>query len=68
MTTSRVINGRVAAEEDVHLGGAIFFIPDLRSVPYSFGRDLPVSVRVLSPTMATDFPLQEPWFKSSKQN
>ncbi|MBS1798589.1 MAG: hypothetical protein JSS95_02055 [Acidobacteria bacterium] len=44
----RVINGRVANESDVHPNGAIFYIPDDRSVPYSFGRELPVSVTIKS--------------------
>ena len=45
--TSRAINGRVATEEDFHQGIAVFYIRDTSSVPYSFGRPLPVTVRFL---------------------
>jgi hypothetical protein len=44
-STNRAINGRVATEYDFHYGGAVFFIRDTQSVPYSFGRPLPVTVR-----------------------
>ena len=56
MSANRVINGRAATEEDVHPGGAIFFIPDNRSVPYSFGSDLPVSVKIVKADDGDGFP------------
>lgn len=56
MSGNRVINGRAATEEDVHPGGAIFFIPDNRSVPYSFGNDLPISVKIMKPDDGDGFP------------
>jgi len=35
-----LIQGRVATEADFHSGAAVFYIPEGRSAPYSFGRDL----------------------------
>ena len=32
----------------MHPGGAIFFIPDGRSVPYSFRKPLPVVVKIVN--------------------
>jgi hypothetical protein len=46
---SRVINGRVADESDVRLDGAIFYIPNGMSIPYSFDHELPVRVRFINP-------------------
>lgn len=53
---NRVINGRTATQEDVHPDGAIFFIPANRSSPYSFGRDLPVVVKIVKPDDGDGFP------------
>ncbi|MDE3200668.1 MAG: hypothetical protein KGN79_07075 [Acidobacteriota bacterium] len=42
MAKRKALNGRVATEADSLAGEVIFYIPDERSVPYSFGRDLPL--------------------------
>jgi predicted amidohydrolase YtcJ len=43
----RAFNGRVATKADAVSGEAIFYIEDGRSVPYRFGRDLPLRARLL---------------------
>ena len=45
MATRRAWNGLVAKESDVIAGEAIFYIKDGRSVPYEFGRELPIRAR-----------------------
>jgi hypothetical protein len=49
------INNRVATSEDVEAGRCIFQIPDERSTPYSFGKELPVPA-VITRDLGEDFP------------
>jgi hypothetical protein len=37
------LNNRIGTSEDVDAGRCVFQIPDGRSVPYSFGRELPIT-------------------------
>lgn len=52
----RVIEGRVATQDDVDRGVCVFFIPEERSVPYSLGRGLPIAARIVRPNDGSDFP------------
>jgi hypothetical protein len=47
MASRRALNGRVATETDVDAGEVIFYIPEGRSIPYQFGRDLPLRARLV---------------------
>jgi hypothetical protein len=47
MGTPRALNGRTATLADMNVGEAIFYIPGGRSLPYSFGRDLPLLARIV---------------------
>jgi hypothetical protein len=47
MANRIALNGRVATQADVDAGAVIFYIPDGRSVPYQFGRDLPLKARIV---------------------
>jgi hypothetical protein len=57
MSMRRALNGRVATKADQDAEEVIFYIEDGRSVPYQFGRDLPLSARLISPEEATGFPV-----------
>jgi len=46
MPKPTAINGRVATQADVDAGTCVFLIPDQRSTPYSFGRELPLAAVV----------------------
>ena len=56
MSNVRALNGRVATRADADAGEVIFYIPEGRSTPYEFGRDLPLRARFLIPKKAA-FPL-----------
>jgi hypothetical protein len=43
----RALNGRAATQADQVAEEVIFYIPDGRSVPYCFGRDLPLRARLI---------------------
>ena len=47
MSKRDAINGRAATQADQDADEVIFYIPDGRSVPYSFGRDLPLRGRLI---------------------
>jgi hypothetical protein len=51
----KVINNRVATKEDVDAGQVVFFVPDGRSRPYSFGRLLPVEAKITKPKSNDEF-------------
>jgi hypothetical protein len=57
MPKRRALNGRAAPKADQDAEEVIFYIPDGRSVPYRFGRDLPLGARLISPEVATGFPV-----------
>ena len=42
----KVLNGRIATEADVDAHSVVFYIPDGRSVPYTFEHELPLLARV----------------------
>ena len=50
------LNHRVATPEDADAGTVIFHIPDGRSVPYWFGRELPVSAVIARDDLGDAFP------------
>jgi len=50
------LNGRAATKEDQDAGVSIFYVPDARSVPYRFDRDLPLRARLLGTEEETGFP------------
>ena len=50
------LNYRVATVEDAEAGTVIFHIPDGRSVPYSFGRELPVPAVIARDDLGDAFP------------
>ena len=47
MTRRRALNGRAATQADQDADEVIFFIPDGRSVPFCFGRVLPLRARLI---------------------
>ena len=49
MPTKTAINNRTATRDDVDQNTCIFFVPDNRTKPYSFGRPLPLSARLVLP-------------------
>lgn len=55
MSKHRALNGRVATQADQDAGEVIFYIPDGRSVPYRFERELPILARLVGET--TGFPI-----------
>lgn len=57
MPRPRALNGRAATKADQDAKNVIFYIPDGRSVPYKFGRDLPLRGRLISPQEASGFPI-----------
>ena len=57
MSKRRALNGRAATKADQDAEEVTFYIPDGRSVPYQFGRDLPLSARLISSEEATGFPI-----------
>ena len=57
MSKLRALNGRAATKADQDAEEVIFYVPDGRSVPYQFGRDLPLSARLISSEEATGFPV-----------
>ena len=56
MSDRRALNGRAATKADSEAGSVIFYIEDERSVPYSFGRDLPLRARLVGSEEQTGFP------------
>ncbi len=57
MSKRRALNGRAASKADQDAEEVIFYIPDGRSVPYEFGRALPLSARLVSSEDASGFPV-----------
>jgi hypothetical protein len=55
MSKRRALNGRVATQADQDAEEVIFYIPEGRSVPYRFERDLPLRARLVGAT--TGFPI-----------
>jgi hypothetical protein len=49
------LNNRAATPEDAKAGTVIFHIPDGRSTPYSFGRELPITA-VIARDLGEDSP------------
>ena len=56
MSKRRALNGRVATQADQDAEEVIFYIPDGRSVPYRFERDLPIRARLVG-AAETGFPV-----------
>jgi hypothetical protein len=56
MSKRQILNGRVATKEDFEAGNVIFYIHDSHSVPYSFGRELPLAARIVKPDLGDGFP------------
>ncbi len=56
MSKRQIINNRVATEAEGEAGEVIFYIPDHRSIPYSFRRNLPVTAVVTKPDVGDGFP------------
>jgi hypothetical protein len=56
MSNARALNGRSATQGDVDAGTVIFYVPEGRSTPYQFGRDLPLRARLLGSEEQTGFP------------
>jgi hypothetical protein len=56
MSNVRALNGRSATQADVDAGTVVFYIPDGRSTPYYFGRDLPLRALLLGPEEQSGFP------------
>jgi hypothetical protein len=56
MSKRQINNDRVATKADADAGNVIFYIPDQRSAPYSFGQDLPLYARVVKPDESDGFP------------
>ena len=58
MSKRRALNGRAASKADQDAEEVIFYIPDGRSVPYEFGRSLPLSARLINSSKdASGFPV-----------
>ena len=57
MPKSRALNGRVATQADQEAEEVIFYIPNGRSVPYRFERDLPLRARLVGTEKTTRFPI-----------
>ena len=57
MSKRRALNGRVATQADQDREEVIFYIPDGRSVPYRFERDLPLRARLVGTEETTGFPI-----------
>jgi hypothetical protein len=57
MSKRRALNGRVATQADQDAEEVIFYIPEGRSVPYGFGRDLPLRARLVGTEETTGFPI-----------
>jgi hypothetical protein len=57
MSKRRALNGRVATQADQDAKEVIFYIPDGRSVPYRFERDLPLRARLVGTEETTGFPI-----------
>jgi hypothetical protein len=55
MSNPLALNGRTATQADVDAGKVIFYIPDERSTPYRFGRDLPLRARLVDSDETTGF-------------
>ncbi len=55
MSMRRALNGRVATQADQDAEEVVFYIPDGRSVPYRFERDLPLRARLVG--TETGFPI-----------
>ena len=56
MSKPIALNGRAATQADQDAETVIFYIPDGRSVPYRFERDLPLRARLLGTEEITGFP------------
>lgn len=55
MSQRIALNGRAATQADQDAETVIFYIPDGRSVPYRFKRDLPLRARLLGTEETTGF-------------
>ena len=47
MSKRRALNGRAATQADQDAEEVVFYIPDGRSVPYRFERELPLRARLV---------------------
>jgi hypothetical protein len=56
MSNARALNGRAATQADVDAGTVVFYVPDGRSTPYQFGRELPIRARLLNSEEQSGFP------------
>ncbi len=56
MSMRRVLNGRVATKVESEGDAVVFFVPDGRRRPYSFGRNLPILARITKTSEEEDFP------------
>jgi hypothetical protein len=52
----KVLNSRVATQAEADARSVVFYIPEGRSVPYSFGRDLPLQAKVVIHDEANGYP------------
>jgi hypothetical protein len=57
MPKRRALNDRVATQADQDAEEVIFYIPDGRSVPYRFERELPLRARLVGTEETTGFPI-----------
>lgn len=57
MSKRRALNGRAATKADQDAEEVVFYIPEGRSIPYQFGRDLPLRARLINPNDASSFPV-----------
>jgi hypothetical protein len=57
MSKRRALNGRVATQADQDAEEVIFYIPEGRSVPYRFERDLPLRARLVGTEETAGFPI-----------
>ena len=57
MSKRIALNGRVATQEDQDAKLVIFYIPDGRSVPCRFERELPLRARLVGTEKTTGFPI-----------
>jgi hypothetical protein len=52
----KVLNGRAATSEDAEKRSVVFYIPDSRSVSFTFDRSLPLKAVVTKPDDGDGFP------------
>jgi hypothetical protein len=56
VSTLKVLNSRVATEAEAETRSVVFYIPEGRSVPYSFGQNLPLQAKVVIHDEENGFP------------